>query len=56
MRHITVVESEQIAHIGRRHRFRCRSCGSHSPWMSKDAAELARERHAWENAEPGRES
>lgn len=50
MRHIAITESAAIAHLGRRTRYRCRICGEHGPWTSRDAAEEGRTRHEQKGA------
>jgi hypothetical protein len=45
VRHVVITEHQQIAHLGRRTRYRCRTCGEHGPWASRDAAEEGRDKH-----------
>ncbi len=50
--HRSRIQTEHLAHIGRRSRFIC-SCGTQTPWMDKEGAELAKDRHAWEQGQAG---
>lgn len=55
MRHIIVLETTPAPYMpaGKAHRMRCRSCGIHSPWQSKENAEQAKAAHVWETTPPG---
>lgn len=48
--HVANITRHRVAHIGTRYRLECR-CGTTSALLSLEAAELARDRHLWQEGE-----